>query len=81
MELKSLFTFENFVKFAVLYAGLIKGYYDIKQEIRDNKVNYLSDKAIIEFRVANLEKALSLDFAGSNKFAILPNKPERKEYE
>lgn len=81
MELKNLFTLENFVKFAVLYAGLIKGYYDLKQEIRDNKVNYLSDKAIIEFRVMNLEKALSLNFAGSNKFAILPEKPERKEYE
>ena len=53
MELKKLFTLENFVKFAVLYAGLIKGYYDLKQEIRDNKVNYLSDKAIIEFRVTN----------------------------
>ena len=66
MELKNLFTLENFVKFDVLYAGLIKGYYDLKQEIRDNKVNYLSDKAIIEFRVMNLEKALSLNFAGSN---------------
>ena len=81
MELKALFTVENFVKFAVLYAGLIKGYYDLRQEIRDNKVTYLSDKAIFEYRLSPIESAMKINFGNREKFAILPDKPERKEYE
>lgn len=80
-EVKTLFTPDNLIKGAILYATAISGYYNLRQEIRDNRVNYLSDKAIFEYRILELEKCKGIRSMTGEKFATIPEKPERKDYE
>ena len=53
----------------------------LRDEIRENKIMDTADKKVIEFRLSSLEKKCELAYHSSNKFAILPEKPERKDYE
>lgn len=80
-EVRTLFTPDNLIKAAVLYATAISGYYNIRQEIRDNRVNYESDKAILEYRLTEVEKCKGLRQMQGERFATIPEKPERKDYE
>jgi hypothetical protein len=53
----------------------------LRQEIRDNRVNYLSDKAIFEYRLTQVEKGKRISPMQSESLATIPEKPERKDYE
>lgn len=53
----------------------------LRDEIRENKIIDTADKKVIEFRLSALEKKCELAYYNSQKLAILPEKPERKEYE
>lgn len=80
-EVKSLLSIDNLIKGAILYTTAISGYYNLRQEIRDNRVNYLSDKAIFEYRLTQVEKCKGIRQLQGESFATIPEKPERKDYE
>lgn len=80
-EIKSLLSIDNIIKGAILYTTAIGGYYNLRQEIRDNRVNYLSDKAIFEYRLTQVEKSEGVRQLRGERFATIPEKPERKDYE
>ena len=80
-EIKSVLTPDNLIKGAIFYATIVGGYYNLRQEIRDNRVNYLSDKAIFEYRLTQVEKGKRISPMQSESLATIPEKPERKDYE
>ncbi len=80
-EVKTIFTPDNLIKAAVLYATAISGYYNLRQEIRDNRVNYESDRAILEYRLSLVEKSNGIKSLNGERFATIPERPERKDYE
>lgn len=80
-EIKSVLTPDNLIKGAIFYATIVGGYYNLRQEIRDNRVNYLSDKAIFEYRLTQVEKYKGIRQMEGERFATIPEKPERKDYE
>ena len=80
-EIKSVLTPDNLIKGAIFYATIVGGYYNLRQEIRDNRVNYLSDKAIFEYRLTQVEKGKGIRQMQSESLATIPEKPERKDYE
>ena len=80
-EIKSVLTPDNLIKGAIFYATIVGGYYNLRQEIRDNRVNYLSDKAIFEYRLTQVERCKGVRQMEGERFATIPEKPERKDYE
>jgi hypothetical protein len=70
-EPKDLKTFMMFVALFIL----------LRDEIRENKIRDEADKKVIEFRLNALERKNPLAFNYKEKFAILADKPERKDYE
>ena len=72
MQLSNLkFTFEDFVKLAGFMVTFMVGYYNLVNEIRENKIVNNADKVIINFRLDKLESALHL-----KQEAILPQVPQ-----
>lgn len=71
MQLSNLkFTFEDFVKLAGFLVTFLIGYYNLVNEIRENKIVNNADKVIINYRLDKLE--------GMQNFrqeAILPSSP------
>lgn len=53
----------------------------LRDEIRENKIMDTADKKVIEFRLNALEKKNQLAYNYNEKYAILADKPERKDYE
>lgn len=79
MNLSNLkFTFEDFIKLAGFMVTFMVGYYNLVNEIRENKVVNNADKVIINFRLDKIEGVLNL-----KQEAILPQQPSvpKKEEE
>jgi hypothetical protein len=61
MELKNLkFTFEDFIKLAGFMITFMVGYYNLVNEIRENKIVNNADKVIINYRIEKIESVLNL---------------------
>jgi hypothetical protein len=61
MQLSNLkFTFEDFIKLAGFIITFMVGYYNLVNEIRENKVLNQADKLIVNFRLDKIEGALNL---------------------
>lgn len=72
MNLSNLkFTFEDFIKLAGFMVTFMVGYYNLVNEIRENKVVNNADKVIINFRLDKIEGVLNL-----RQEAILPQVPQ-----
>ena len=56
-------------------------FFMLRDEIRTNKIMDEADKKVIEFRLDALENKKNLAILHRSKFAIIPDKPERKDYE
>lgn len=71
MNLSNLkFTFEDFIKLAGFMVTFMVGYYNLVNEIRENKIVNNADKVIINYRLDKLEGMLNF-----RQDAILPNSP------
>jgi hypothetical protein len=71
MQLSNLkFTFEDFIKLAGFMVTFMVGYYNLVNEIRENKIVNNADKVIINFRLDKIENAMHL-----RTEAILPSPP------
>lgn len=66
------------VKLVVLLCVM---FFMLRDEIRENKIMDMADKKVIEYRLNALEKGTKLGYLYKENFAILADKPERKEYE
>ena len=72
MQLSNLkFTFEDFIKLAGFMVTFMVGYYNLVNEIRENKIVNNADKVIINFRLDKIESTLHL-----RTEAILPASPQ-----
>ena len=72
MQLSNLkFTFEDFIKLAGFLVTFMVGYYNLVNEIRENKIVNNADKVIINFRLDKIESTLNL-----RQEAILPQVPQ-----
>jgi len=79
MNLSNLkFTFEDFIKLAGFMVTFMVGYYNLVNEIRENKIVNNADKVIINYRIDKIESVLHL-----RTEAILPVSPSvpKKEEE
>lgn len=80
MELSKLkFTFEDFIKLVGFFTTFMFGYFNLVQEIRDNKMANNADKVIINYRLSTLEEKLGIEVP--NGVAILPPTPTIKKEE
>jgi len=72
MQLSNLkFTFEDFIKLTGFMVTFMVGYYNLVNEIRENKIVNNADKLIINFRLDKIESTLNL-----KQEAILPQVPQ-----
>jgi hypothetical protein len=61
MQLSNLkFTFEDFIKLAGFMITFMVGYYNLVNEIRENKIVNNADKVIINYRIEKIESVLNL---------------------
>ena len=61
MQLSNLkFTFEDFIKLAGFMITFMFGYYNLVNEIRENKIVNNADKVIINYRIEKIESVLNL---------------------
>ena len=61
MQLSNLkFTFEDFIKLAGFMITFMVGYYNLVNEIRENKIVNNADKVIINYRIEKIENVLNL---------------------
>ena len=72
MQLSNLkYTFEDFIKLTGFMVTFMVGYYNLVNEIRENKIVNNADKLIINFRLDKIESTLNL-----KQEAILPQVPQ-----
>ena len=75
---KPLFTITDFIKFAgFAFTGLMF-FFNLRDEIRENKIVNNADKVIINYRITTIEDFLKINNKPSIGVAILPQVPERK---
>ncbi len=74
------FDTKDVIKLFVLVSGGMTMYFNLVNEIKENKIVNNADKVIINFRLDNLEKTLCVNDL-PNSVATLPQRPTIKEEE
>ena len=76
-ESKSIFTPENFIKGGFYLTTLLIAFFNLREEVRRNKIEYTADKEVLEFRISQLEKGQGISLGHKPQFATIPEKPKR----
>ena len=74
---KLKFEAKDFIKGFSLMFGLMTVYFNLRDDIRENKIVNNADKVIINFRLETLEDLLKVNKIPQS-MATLPQQPERK---